>query len=163
MEMKSIRSMFVVQFLLALLFINSCALEKKYEEEERDSIQRYLADNPDLNFELKPSGLYYLDIVVGTGAKPAARDSVFLKYTGKYINGIMFDTNEGTSDVLKFVVLQKQVIAGLDEGLTYMNEGGKAKLLIPSSLAYGTTGYYTIPGYTPLIFDIELLRVKKNP
>jgi uncharacterized lipoprotein len=50
------KSMFVVQTLMALMFINSCSLEKKYEKEEKDSIQQYLADNPDLNFELKPSG-----------------------------------------------------------------------------------------------------------
>ncbi|MDY0099966.1 MAG: FKBP-type peptidyl-prolyl cis-trans isomerase [Bacteroidales bacterium] len=163
MKVKSMKSMFVVQTLMALMFINSCSLEKKYEKEEKDSIQQYLADNPDLNFELKPSGLYYLDVVVGTGVQPAAHDSVFLKYTGRYIDGILFDTNVGTSKVLKFVVLQNEVIAGLDEGLTYMKEGGKAKLLIPSSLAYGPAGYYNIPGYTPLVFDIELLSVKKNP
>ena len=44
-----------------------------------------------------------------------------------------------------------------------MKEGGKATILIPSSLAYGTQGYYTIPGYTPLLYDVELVKVVAGP
>jgi FKBP-type peptidyl-prolyl cis-trans isomerase len=44
-----------------------------------------------------------------------------------------------------------------------MQEGGKASFLIPSKLAYGSSGYYTIGGYTPLLYDVELLLVKPGP
>jgi len=44
-----------------------------------------------------------------------------------------------------------------------MDEGGKATLLIPSKLAYGTSGYYTIPGYTPLLYDVQLVKVIPGP
>ena len=57
----------------------------------------------------------------------------------------------------------KALIAGFDEGITYMKEGGKATFLIPSKLAYGTSGYYTIPGYTPLLYDVQLVKVIPGP
>ena len=67
--------------------------------------------------------------------------------------------------------MEGYVIKGFDEGITYMKVGGRSLLLIPSKLAYGTSGYYTydasgnysgIPGYTPLLFDITLARVKMS-
>ncbi len=61
----------------------------------------------------------------------------------------------------KFVVGEN--ISGFDEGITLMAEGGKSTILIPSSLAYGTIGRYPgIPGYTPLLFDLELVKVVQN-
>jgi FKBP-type peptidyl-prolyl cis-trans isomerase len=55
------------------------------------------------------------------------------------------------------------MIAGFDEGITYMKAGGKAKFLVPSSLGYGPSGYYTIPGYTALLYEVELVKVSKGP
>ena len=56
------------------------------------------------------------------------------------------------------------LIYGFDEGITFMKAGGKATLLVPSNLAYGASGNgYGIPGYTPLLFDVELVRVKPGP
>ncbi len=62
-----------------------------------------------------------------------------------------------------YLVAEGYLIAGFDEGILYMKEGGKARFLIPSSLAYGPGGYYTIPGYTPLLFDVELVKVAPGP
>jgi FKBP-type peptidyl-prolyl cis-trans isomerase FkpA len=55
------------------------------------------------------------------------------------------------------------MIAGFDEAITYMSVGGKSQLIVPSSLGYGTQGYYTIAGYTPLLYDVELVKVVPGP
>lgn len=151
----------ILLFLTALLLVAlvSCDPTKKYENEESAIIKDYLSKNPDLNFQLQPSGLYFLDVVPGTGISPVLYDSAFVKYTGKFLNGSVFDTNVGTANVFGFVVGYS--IYGFSEGLMLMKEGGKATLLIPSNLAYGQQGSYPIiAGFTPLLFDVELIRVK---
>jgi peptidylprolyl isomerase len=92
-----------------------------------------------------------------------SQDTVYLYYTVKLLDGTELYSNVDTDDTLKFVVNEGYVIKGLDEGITYMKEGGQSLLLIPSKLAYGASGdYYYIGGYTPLLFEIELLRVKQG-
>ncbi len=155
----------VFLLLAAVLFISlsSCDPGKKYEKDERAQIQDYLSKNSNLDFELKPSGLYYLDEQVGTGRTPVAHDTAYMFYTGKFLNGNIFDTNVGTTDTLVVPVDENYMIQGYDEAITYMKEGGKALILIPSSLAYGPTGWYAIGGYTPLLFELYLVRIAKGP
>ncbi len=63
-----------------------------------------------------------------------------------------------------FPVAEGYLIAGFDEGISYMKEGGKATFLLPSSLAYGSAGLlYQLPGYTPLLYDVELVKVSPGP
>jgi FKBP-type peptidyl-prolyl cis-trans isomerase len=158
----------ILLFLAAVLLMSlgSCNPAKKYEKEERAKIQEYLSHNSNLNFVLKPSGLYYLEVEAGSGRLPVTHDTAYIIYTGKFLDGTVFDTNIGTTktDTLIRPVNEGWIISGFDEGLTYMKEGGKAMLLIPSELAYGTYGRYPyIQGYTPLLFDIELVKVKAGP
>lgn len=141
--------------------LSSCDPSEKYEDEERDAINNYLESNPNLNFEQKTSGLYFLQTQAGTGAFAEQGDTAYVTYTGKFLNGNTFDTNVGQK-TLKFPVDRGTMIKGFDETITYMNEGSKAKVLIPSSLAYGPTGYYSIGGYTPLVFDITLVKLVRH-
>jgi FKBP-type peptidyl-prolyl cis-trans isomerase len=141
-----------------LLSLISCNPAAKYEKTERESIQNYLAANPTLNFVKEPSGLYYLETLTGTGRQAVKNDTVFVTYTGKYLNGTTIDSNVGLA-YDSFLVGGGWRIAGYDEAITYMKAGGKATILIPSSLGYGSQGYYSIAGYTPLLFDIELVKV----
>lgn len=146
--------------LSSVLFItSSCDPSAKYEKEEQAEIDTYLSENSNLNFDLKSSGLYYLEVVAGTGRKIETGDTAYMKYTGKFLNGTIFDSNAGTTDSLVMAVNKGYLIQGFDEGLTYMNEGGKSILLIPSKLGYGVSGFYSIPGYAPLLFDVEILKV----
>jgi FKBP-type peptidyl-prolyl cis-trans isomerase len=109
---------------------------------------------------LKPSGLYYCDSVVGTGLRATTHDEAYVKYTGKFLDETVFDTNVGKVDTLFFPVNEGWLIPGLDEGITYMNAGGKAILLLPSNLAYGIAGYYpVIPGNTSVIYEVYLVRL----
>ena len=158
---KNIKNAALLLLSAAMVFsLVSCDKEKQKEKEEKEQIQEYLSDNPDLNFTRTASGLYYLELLAGTGIMPADGDSAFIKYTGKFLDGSIFD---GTSTTpYGFVVGYN--IPGFDEGVTMMKEGGKSMLLIPSELAYGTMGAYpTISGYTPLLFDVELVMVKAAP
>jgi FKBP-type peptidyl-prolyl cis-trans isomerase FkpA len=138
----------------------SCNPAAKYEKSERESIDNFLHSNDTLSFDLKPSGLYYHEEVAGTGRTPQVHDTAYVYYTGKFLNGTVFDTNTGTGGkVLSFPIGEGLMISGFDEGIIYMKEGGKALLVLPSKLAYGTQGWYTIPGYTALQFELQLVKV----
>jgi FKBP-type peptidyl-prolyl cis-trans isomerase len=152
----------VFLFITAILIVSlwSCDPSKKLEKEENAKIQEYLGNNSMLNFVHKTSGLYYLEVLAGTGIIPADHDTAYVKYTGKFLDGTVFDTNVGTTDTLIFPVNEGWIIAGIDEGVSYMASGGKAIFLVPSNLGFGASGNYFINGYTPLLFDIELIKVK---
>ena len=138
-----------------------CEYLIKYEKEEEANIQNYLANHSTLHYEKKASGLYYLDTVVGTGAQVATGDSVFLMFNVYYLNGTKFGTNYGTTDTLKRKAGSGEFIPGFDEAVTYMKAGGKSMSVVPSYLAYGTSGY-GLPAYTTLLYDIYLVRLKSN-
>jgi FKBP-type peptidyl-prolyl cis-trans isomerase FkpA len=156
---RSLTTVLVISAMV-ILSLGSCDPAKKYQKQEREEIDKYLSDNSNLAFELKPSGLYYYDVQVGTGVLPAKSDTVYLFYTGKFLDGTVFDSNVATKDTLILPIGEGWLINGFDEGIQYMKVGGKAMLLIPSDLGYGPVGRGPIGGYTPILFDVELLKVK---
>jgi FKBP-type peptidyl-prolyl cis-trans isomerase FkpA len=145
-----------------LISVSSCDKTKQYEKEEQTQINAYLERNSSIDFERKPSGLYYHVIVAGTGRVPVNSDTVSVKYIGKFLDGKVFDTNVGTTKTLDVIVGAPGLIEGFAEGITYMAEGGKSLLLMSSSLGYGSVGvpYGGISGFTPLLFEVELIRVR---
>jgi FKBP-type peptidyl-prolyl cis-trans isomerase len=140
-----------------LMSLVSCDPSAKYEKEERQSIANYLSSSS-VEFTKEPSGLYYYESLAGTGEPPAVHDTAYVTYTGKFLDGTTFDTNVGKTP-FSFPVGEGYVIAGFDEGIMYMKLGGKALMIIPSNLAYGSTGYYTIGGFTPLLYEVELTKI----
>ena len=105
-----------------------------------------------------PSGLQYEVLRQGEGPKPAAGDRVTVHYTGKLIDGTVFDSSEERGEPATFGVTQ--VIPGWVEALQLMNEGSKWRLFIPSQLAYGPNGAGGVIGPNQtLIFDVELIKV----
>jgi FKBP-type peptidyl-prolyl cis-trans isomerase FkpA len=160
---KFSRSILIFLTVVLILSVVSCNPAKKYEKAEREAIDNYLNNNADKNFEKKESGLYYSEVLAGTGRTPVAHDTATVIYTGQFLNGTVFDSNVSSTTKLVFPVGEGLMIAGFDEGITYMAEGGKALFLMPSSLAYGTQGYYTIAGYTPLLYEVELVKVVPGP
>ncbi|MDQ1331992.1 MAG: hypothetical protein QG576_26 [Bacteroidota bacterium] len=143
----------VIVTALALVLITSCNPTKEFEKEEEEKIQTYLSSHPEIDFVRKASGLYYCDIVEGSGNQPAINDSVFFDYTMSLLDDFEL---QDTSYFAK--IGEGFLIRGVEEGLTYMKEGGTAKLLIPSSLGYGNSGYY-FPAWTPLLFDLKITRL----
>lgn len=143
--------------------LGSCLKTKSaadYEAEEQLKIDNFLSNNPSLAFTRKESGLYFLQTKAGTGPMAQTGDTVYVKYTGKFLDGYVFDSNVGKSDLI-FPLNNnpKLMIDGFEEGLTYMNVGSKATVLLPSKLAYGPYGFYIINGYTPLIYELELVKL----
>jgi peptidylprolyl isomerase len=111
-----------------------------------------------------PSGLKYVDLVVGTGQAVKTGDHVVVKYLGKLTDGTKFDASadhgDGTFDYVQGV---SQLIPGWTEGTSTMKVGGKRKLIIPPQLGYGAQGAGdVIPPNATLIFEIELLAIKPS-
>ncbi len=129
------------------------------KKQEGALMQKYLKEK---NINAKPtaSGLIYVENVKGTGAKAAAGKKVKVHYTGTLLNGTKFDSSRDRNEPFEFTLGQGQVIKGWDEGIALMNVGGKATLVIPSTIAYGDRDMGTIPPFSTLVFDVELLDVK---
>ena len=107
------------------------------------------------------SGLQYMVLQEGTGAKPGPTDEVTVHYTGKLLDGTVFDSSVERGEPATFPL--DKVIPGWTEGLQLMSEGSKYRLFIPSELAYGSKGAgdNILPNST-LIFDVELIKVNKK-
>ena len=103
------------------------------------------------------SGLQYEVLKEGNGKKPAAHDSVTVHYTGKLIDGTVFDSSVERGEPATFGVTQ--VIPGWVEALQLMSEGAQWRLFIPSNLAYGPNGAGPIGPNETLIFDVELIKI----
>ena len=108
-----------------------------------------------------PSGLQYKILEEGTGARPTEEDVVVVNYVGTLVDGKVFNTSEESGGPATFPL--NGVIAGWTEGIQLLKEGGKAILYIPHDLAYQATGRPpVIPPYATLIFEVELIEVKKQ-
>ena len=103
------------------------------------------------------SGLQIETVQVGTGAKPKATDGVTVHYTGRLIDGTVFDSSVDRGQPATFLL--STVIAGWTEGLQLMREGGKYKLSVPSNLAYGERAVGKIGPNSTLLFEVELQKV----
>jgi len=109
-----------------------------------------------------PSGLKYVDLVVGKGAMPKAGDTISVLYTGRLTDGTVFDsTSSHGNQPFETPIVVGQVIKGWDEGMLTMRVGGKRRLTIPPNLGYGSQAEGPIPANSTLIFDVELLKVTK--
>lgn len=107
-----------------------------------------------------PSGLKYVDQVVGTGEVAVAGKTANVHYTGWLENGKKFDSSVDRGQPFSFPLGAGRVIKGWDERVQGMKVGGKRKLTIPSDLGYGSRGAGgVIPPNATLVFDVELLGI----
>ena len=122
--------------------------------------EAYLAENAKKEGVIATaSGLQYKVLTEGTGKSPKATDSVECHYEGFLTDGTVFDSSVQRGQTATFPL--NGVIKGWTEGLQLMKEGGKTRFFIPYHLAYGEAGAAgSIPPYSTLIFDVELIKVK---
>ena len=127
--------------------------------EEKAKGQKFLEENKkDPNVKVTASGLQYKVLTEGKGNKPSATSKVTVKYTGKLIDGTVFDSTDKNNGGEPISFGLNQVIRGWTEGLQLMSPGSKYIFYIPSDLAYGDQGAGgLIPGGATLIFEIELI------
>lgn len=156
----------VLFFSILIACVSGCKEIGTWEKQEQKQIDDYVKSLGDTAYVLYPSGLYFISLREGTGRTPVNFDTVYFKYEAKFLDYVTWDTNDPVSVPYKHVMGTNSgpVVAGVDEGLRYMRDGGKAKLLTPSRLAYGHEGIWQyVPGYTPLLWIIDIDSVKAGP
>ena len=122
---------------------------------EKD-LQDYLAKNK-IEVEPTQSGLYYIRTQEGNGEKPRVGQMVTVHYTGKLLDGKVFDSSVERGEPINIPIGVGRVIPGWDEGILMMSKGEKGVLYIPYYLAYGQQASELIPAFSNLIFDVELV------
>jgi FKBP-type peptidyl-prolyl cis-trans isomerase FkpA len=139
------------------------ALKQETSKKDESALrQKYLLDN---KITVKPtaSGLYYIEKAKGTGVQATPGKKVKVHYTGTLLNGTKFDSSRDRKEPFEFTLGKGQVIPGWDEGIAMMKKGGKAILIVPSSIGYGERDMGQIPPYSTLVFDVELIDVLDAP
>ncbi|MBR4827063.1 MAG: FKBP-type peptidyl-prolyl cis-trans isomerase [Bacteroidales bacterium] len=139
-------------------------LEKRHNYKllaNKEKGEKWLAANlKKEGVEVTESGLQYKIIEMGDESiKPAATDTVEVRYKGTHIDGKVFDETAEGADPARFTL--NAVIRGWTEGLQLIGEGGHIELYVPAELAYGESGRPGIEPNSTLVFDIELLHVGK--
>jgi FKBP-type peptidyl-prolyl cis-trans isomerase len=140
---------------------------------EKENLKEYI-DTNNITSDSLLNGMYLIPDTLGTGISPVAPDIVAINYTARFPGtNEVFDTNikdtaqiygiyneERAYEPLMFQMGTSIIIYGLQYGLNQMNEGGSARLILPSYLAYcDSEDNEDIPSYSTLIFDVELLQV----
>jgi peptidylprolyl isomerase len=130
------------------------------DQHEQELIWAYLREGAYENVDSTDSGIYYIQQQKGTGELLQDNDNVSVWYTGKFLDGRVFDSNIG-GDEFTFMVAGANVIEGWRQGIKLMRDGEKGTLIIPWDLAYGADGRYdqygrvVIPPYMTLVFEME--------
>lgn len=137
-------------------------LEEKATAKAKEAGAKFLAENAkNEGVKVTESGLQFVVEKEGTGAQPTATDEVTVHYTGRLLDGTVFDSSVNRGEPATFPL--NRVIPGWTEGVQLMKEGGKYTFFIPSELAYGAQGVpNAIPPHSTLIFEVELIKVIKK-
>ena len=132
---------------------------KTLDEKQENEIIDYIIDK-DLAPTRSVTGLYYQITKEGTGERIRSGDQLEVHYTGRFLDGKIFDSSVQRGITLKFKLGTSGLIEGWLEGLRYMKQGSKMTLVVPSRLAYQGQGFGSMIGPDiPLTFDMEIMKV----
>lgn len=138
-------------------------LEKRHNQviyENKIKEEKFLASNAKKSgVQVTESGLQYTIEEAGNENRPGPTDTVWVHYTGKLVDGTVFDEVAADAEAVSFTL--NRVVPGWSEGLQLIGEGGKVKLFIPSKLGYGESGNNAIEPNSTLVFDVILDKVAK--
>ena len=166
-----------VLLLIAVLSVISCKNnDTRLTKETQNQMEKYFSDNKFGSPKTTNDGLMYVINTPGEGAAPLKGDNVTINYKGRLLNGKEFDsTFTPTSGPLTYTVgktvpgLKETVmIKGFDEAVLLLKQGGSGTFVIPPYLGYASktvkdsTGNVMIEPNSILVFDIQILEVKKN-
>ena len=140
----------VFMAILAIFTLNGCSKSGASEQEQMIAFAKKNA----INYTTDASGILYEIITPGNSTKPSVNNTITVTYVGTLMNGNQFDAGTITYGL-------NQLIPGWQIAVPKIGVGGEIKVLIPSSLGYGAAGAgSSIPGNSPLYFNIKLLAVK---
>ena len=153
---------FFAALAVSALLCFSCSKDDDDDALEQyvEQCQNYLVENAKREGVVTTaSGLQYEVLRPGRedGKRPNANSQVRCHYQGTFIDGRVFDSSYTSGSPIVFPL--NGVIKGWTEGLQYMTEGAKYRFVIPFQLAYGPYGYASIPPYSTLVFEVELIEV----
>jgi FKBP-type peptidyl-prolyl cis-trans isomerase len=162
--------------MITAIMLGGCKKDDSQEQIQNEMrlLEQYLADN-NITQEPTASGLYYIPIVEGTGMTPTQGTWINIEFTGMLIDGTIFATShESTAEANNIYVedylygpfrvqLGSIPMRGLNEGIKLMKVGEIAKFIIPSSLGLGKGASGNVPGYSTLLYTIELLEAFDDP
>lgn len=163
-----------IYFLLGILvagFLTSCLEGKDYDEptwdEEQVNLKKYLNNLVAKGTDIDTTGLgvYYVTIDEGTGAYAKTGDTLTVGYAGYFIDGYIFDASAWHNQVdstFTFVLGNPPLIKGWDDGMKIINKNARAQLIIPSDLAYGSSGQGVIPPFQTLVFVVIMKDIKPS-
>jgi FKBP-type peptidyl-prolyl cis-trans isomerase len=132
---------------------------KRTNEKDEKTILDYFLRTQGGKFQALESGIYYQEESAGKGKNVERGDKVLLNYQGTFLNGKKFDMPQ---EPVEYTIGDEgQMLDGMALGLSQMKEGGKAKFIIPSHLAYGAEGSSTgiVTPFTTLVYEVELMKV----
>ena len=128
---------------------------------QNDQIEEYIAKKKLAVTSQEANGLRYIRINPGTGDIPTSGQVVKLKYTGRFLNGFAFDGNMARTDSFSVTIGGTSTVIGFQMGIEKMRLGERAILVFPSPIGYGEKGSgSTIPGFTPLAFEIYVAKIQ---
>ncbi|MCQ2311399.1 MAG: FKBP-type peptidyl-prolyl cis-trans isomerase [Paludibacteraceae bacterium] len=140
-------------------YLQNKVAQLKYGE-NKTAGEQFLAENALRDgVTVTESGLQYEVLTMGKGPKPTAMDRVKVHYHGTLIDGTVFDSSVDRGEPITFGL--NQVIPGWTEGVQLMPVGSKFRFYIPQELGYGSRETGSIPAYSTLIFEVELLDIEK--
>ena len=143
----------------ALKIFNDKIAESKNIEEAKQKEMLAELNSISSDAETTESGLKYIIVEEGTGSTPNPGQNVSVHYAGYLLDGTKFDSSYDRGEPITFPLGQGRVIKGWDEGIGILKVGGKAKLIIPPDLGYGSRAVGPIPANSILIFDVELVNI----
>ena len=147
---------------LAVVLFSLCLLSNYISEVDAQTKRRRTPRVPPAAITT-PSGLIYLITKKGTGRQPKKGETIIVHYTGMLTNGLKFDSSHDRNEPLAFKLGAGRVIKGWDEGFSNLRVGDHAILIIPSDLAYGSSGAGdVIPPDSKLIFVVEVVGIKSE-
>ena len=108
--------------------------------------------------------MYYIIIDEGAGDFPKAGDTLQVGYDGYFIDGFLFDSSENLQEdgTYEFELGNPPLIPGWEDGMKVINKEAKVQLIIPSNLAYGSSGSGVIPAFNTLIFVVKMIDIKPS-
>lgn len=167
--LKSMKTFVFLLVIPVFIFVQSCGfspsdLDERTEELELLEISATIEKLENAGYDVDTSdlGVYYIIHEEGTGPMPVKGDTCFVEYAAYFIGGVLLDASQDhfTDGIWEMIFMEEEIITGFTNGISLLNKGAEADLIIPSKLAYGPYGTPGVPEYTPLIFSVKLHDLK---